>query len=103
MKNNSQKYFDNKCRIYNITYTSGAGEQARTHRYQIGQYLKAIDAYVYSITEEIIGGGSLPYLKRIFRVNIINSETMEITTYKETENTPQDITYNQKYMFSDEI
>jgi len=95
MRGSRTPKFNKNSAIYNITYVSGEGSNARTFRWQLGQMLPSIDSCIYDIVEEI----DPITKKKIWNIFSYNYITREILLYRTTSSFDE-ITTNQSNLLS---
>lgn len=90
----TQAVFNKRSVIYNITYVTGAGNDARTYRWQLGQFLHRLNSCIYDIVEVVQDDNT-----SVWEIMSYNFETKEIVSYRTTSSFDE-ITANQEYLLS---
>lgn len=87
--------FNKRSAIYNITYVTGRGINARTFRWQLGQQLPGINSCIYDIIETVDNETN----DKTWVIYSYNHTTHEILEYRTT-TSYDEITANQAHLLN---
>ena len=89
--------YNKKAIYYNATYTSGNGADARTFRFQIGQYLRNLNATIYDIKPHHSRDKEGNITIERFIIYIYSHQSNEIIPYREFKNYDE-LSFNINYL-----
>lgn len=96
-----EKVFKKDSEVYNITYTTGSGKDARTFRYQIGQIMYSLKACIYEIRQQHIRNRDGEITFNRFIIYIYSYNNNEIIAYKQVSNYDE-LSFNIEYLRNNE-